>query len=329
MKKYRWIAIIAVLVLFIGGGGYLGAGYVIYNNLTPIQAKCSGENLLSEIVDNTPDNFRANYNDRTEIDATPYLMPDYEAVEFSARGDDVTIRGWFIPAATESEDVVIAIHGVTSCIKSSEVLLPAGMLYRNGYNVLLIDMRNHGESDIEDGRTSVGNREYKDVLGAYDWLLTQGFTSGNIGLFGTSLGGATVLNAFGQEQGIAAVWEDSTFADIHDILNDELERSNYPTFMVDAGILVTNLMGIDLLEFSPLESIGNHNNRPVFIVHGTGDTRIKVEYASQLFANAGENAKIWIIEGPDHLQGMYLFPEEYEQKLLDFFDAALRDDESS
>jgi uncharacterized protein len=327
MKKYRWLVIIGVLLLLIGGGGYFGAGYVIYSDLAPVQASCSGEFLPSEVVDNTPADFRANYYGRTEIDAEPYLMPEYQDVEFSARGDDLTIRGWFVP--NESEEVVILVHGLRSCRRNSEVLLPAGMLHRNGFNVLLIDMRNHGDSDIEDGRASAGNREYRDALGAYDWLLTQGFVSEKIGLIGVSLGGATSINAFAQEAGIAALWVDSTFADIGDVLSAELERNNYPTFFTSAGLTVSNLLGVNLTEFSPLESIGNNNNRPVFITHGTADERLSVDYAPQLLANAGDNAEMWIIEGMDHLQGMYVFPEEYEQNLIDFFGAALRDEESS
>lgn len=327
MKQYRWVAIIGVVLLLIGGG-YLGAGYLVYSNLTPVLPHCNDKDF-THVLDNTPDSFTADYYGITEIDAEPYLMPDYRDVEFSTRGDDLTIRGWFVSAATETEDVIIMVHGIGNCIKNSEVLLPAGMLYRNGYNVLLMDMRNHGESDIEDGRASAGNREHKDVLGAYDWLLTEGFTSENIGLLGVSLGAATSINAFGQEDGITALWADSSFADIRDVLDAELALNSYPAFMAGAGLTVSNLLGINLVEFSPLESISHNNNRPVFITHGTADKRLSAEYAPQLLENAGENAEMWIIEDMEHLQAMYVFAEEYEQNLVDFFDAALRAEESS
>ena len=45
------------------------------------------------------------------------------------------------------------------------MLTPAGMLWRNGFNVLLIDLRDTGDSTFQDGRSTIGNEEHRDVLG--------------------------------------------------------------------------------------------------------------------------------------------------------------------
>ena len=44
------------------------------------------------------------------------------------------------------------------------------MLHRAGFGVLLIDLRNHGASDIDNGRWAGGSKEFLDALGAWDWL---------------------------------------------------------------------------------------------------------------------------------------------------------------
>ena len=63
---------------------------------------------------------------------------------------------------------MILVHGLGGCKNAIDVLVPAGMLWRHGFSVLLIDLRNIGESDFVDGRSTAGNVEYQDVLGAWD-----------------------------------------------------------------------------------------------------------------------------------------------------------------
>ena len=69
--------------------------------------------------------------------------------------------------------VVIVTHGLNGCKCDPNALTVAGMLHRNGFNVLLYDMRNHGQSDIDNGRAAIGNKEFQDVLGAWDWLIAE------------------------------------------------------------------------------------------------------------------------------------------------------------
>ena len=97
---------------------------------------------------------------------------------------------------------MILVHGLGGCKNAIDVLVPAGMLWRNGFSVLMIDLRNIGESDFVDGRSTAGNVEYQDVLGAWDWLIAdKGYRPEQVGIFGESLGGATALFAFAAEPG--------------------------------------------------------------------------------------------------------------------------------
>ena len=69
---------------------------------------------------------------------------------------------------------VILSHGFGGCRKGANDLLAAGMLHRNGIAVLMIDLRDHGDSTKEDMRFAGGTEEYRDVLGAWDWLSGRG-----------------------------------------------------------------------------------------------------------------------------------------------------------
>ena len=111
---------------------------------------------------------------------------------------------------------VILVPGRGSCRHDPVLLLPAGMLHRNGFAVLLIDPRDRATRRSSTGATRGGTQEYPDVLGAWDWLRARGLPADRIGLLGESNGASTVVIAAGEEPGIAATWEDSGYSDTTD-----------------------------------------------------------------------------------------------------------------
>jgi fermentation-respiration switch protein FrsA (DUF1100 family) len=167
--------------------------------------------------------------------------------------------------------------------------------------------------------------EYKDVLGAFDWLREKGYAAENIGLLGISMGASTSMNAFGEEQDIAALWADSAFADIPTVLDDQLNMNRMPLFFAKAVLVVARLNGtnMDMDAISPIKSIQKLNGRPAMIVHGTKDEWVNVNSAYRLHDAAGKSAGLWIIDGTRHVEGMFVHPDEYQKRLIAFFEKAL------
>jgi dipeptidyl aminopeptidase/acylaminoacyl peptidase len=325
-KRTKIMSGVAAGVVLLSGGGYFGLGTVIYNQISQTAAHC-GSNVDDN--NNVPTEFT--YTER-ELDPAPYQMAAYEDVSFASRSSpNITIDAWFVPAPVEAPadaPVVILVHGLRSCKGSEHILTAAGMLHRNGFNTLLIDLRDHGDSTVEDGRFAGGTDEHLDVLGAWDWLVNErGFAPERIGLLGHSLGAATVMIATGQEARVAAVWEDSGFADINIAIEAELKRFNFPTFFASSASTMGQMIaGDNIGQFSPLQAAQNLNGRPIFITHGTADTRLSVQYAYDLAAavNAnGGSVEPWIIEGATHVEAIFLQPDEYERRMVEFFSAAL------
>ncbi|HEV8489269.1 MAG TPA: alpha/beta fold hydrolase [Candidatus Limnocylindrales bacterium] len=300
---------------------YAAASAIVWDRLTKVPGGCP-----ASIAANTPAAFAV--SGVADFDESPWLMPSPEDVSFPGRDPALTIRGWFIRAVDPAAPVVVLVHGHTACKRHHEVLLPAGMLHRNGYAVLLIDLRDHGDSTFEDGRYAGGTEEYRDVLAAWDWLRTaQGVPADRIGLLGVSLGAATVLIAAGEEAGVAATWEDSSYADIEVAIRAELTREHYPTFLERGGIFMARLLsGDDLAALSPIGGVRKMGSRPLFITHGTADQRLSVDYAHDLEAArraAGGTVESWMVDGAGHVQAMALHPAEYEDRLVDFFDRTI------
>ena len=309
---------VALVAVLLAATVYVVGGYIVFERSTGVAAHCGGQYAA-----NTPVSFTAE-----NLDTSPYLMPSYEAVSFPARDDPgVTISGWWVPGSATDAPTVIQIHGLGSCKRSPTVLLPAGMLHRHGYNVLLIDLRNEGDSTVTNGRFGGGVTEYKDALGAWDWVRSvKGIPAGHIGLAGMSMGAATALIAAGQESAVAAVWEDSSFADIEVAISDEVARNGFPTFLAPAAIFVGRLNGIDITSMGPLDAVARLNGRPIAIIHGTADTRMPVKHAQRLIQaveDAGGHPYVWLVDGVNHTRAVYEQPVEYERRLVDFFGPAI------
>lgn len=332
MKRRSRILIgVVVVFLLLIAVGYVAGGVIVYNKISVVEAQCK-HYQTDDWLQNTPKAFVATGAIDKVEDVTGYEMSAYQEVSFPSREDNVTIKAWYVPAQGVDETKapsVILVHGLNDCKRTPFILMPAGMLNKAGFNVMMIDLRNHGDSQVVDGHYGGGVVEYRDVLGAWDWLVnTKKFAPSTIGLFGTSLGAATVLIAVGEEPRVAAVWEDSSYSDINVTIDAELVRNNFPTALAGAGIFMGKLISNrDLTAKSPLAAMSKLNNRPLFITHGSADTRLSVQYAYDLAAAAkanGETIEPWIVEGSEHIRAMFNHTAEYEQKLVAFFKASLK-----
>ena len=310
----RYLIAVALAALVIAYGG---ASVLVYDKLSRVTAVCSGGRVdpASYTIPN--------------VDTTPYLLPEPTVLSFPARNDArVTIAAsWYPSPAGLDAPTVILSHGFTGCRFGPGDLLAAGMLHRHGIAILMIDLRNHGDSTMVDMRFAGGVVEFRDVLGAWDWLRAHGVAERRIGLLGFSLGAATTMIAMGQEPRIAAIWADSSYGDVGSAIRDELARNGYPTILQAGGVLAGKIIGgVDLESHSPLETTTLLNGRPIFLTHGLLDQRINVHYAYELAASVaahGEVAGLWIVPDAGHTEAIKLHPAEYEQRLSDFFLGAL------
>jgi dipeptidyl aminopeptidase/acylaminoacyl peptidase len=312
------VCITAVLIVI----GYIGLEYKIFTQLTKVDP-ASSINLP-----NTPERFKVRGGPFMEFDTRPYEMSHYENVRFPSRQTNVQLAGWYIKGEP-SAPVVLLTHGIRQCKSDSNVLTAAGMMHRNGFNILLIDLRNHGQSDVVSGRTGFGSTEYQDILGGWDWLIERKrFIPQQIGLYGVSMGAAATLITFAQEPRIASVFVDSPFFSVIEVLADELERYKLPRFLAPGAIWVGRFItGDNLLSHNPQEGLRKNNDRPIYMVHGTLDKCIDIHhhYEYELLAQQIK-AKVthWVVTDAGHGESEFVFPIQYEQRLVEFFQNTLR-----
>lgn len=318
MRKRMIIGVTSVLVLL--AVAYLAAGYLVYNQLGYVEHSCDRHRP------NRPDNF-TNISEWPAMDFPAYFMATYEEVRFLSRNPAWELSAWYV-AGDPNAPAVILVDGLGSCKYAQSVLVPAGMLSRNGFNVLLLDLHDTSDSTIDDGYSTIGTDEYLDVQGAWDWLITkQGFAPEQIGILGNSLGGAVTLYAFADEPRMAALFLNSPIANLPQVIREELVRVGYPSWLAPGGLLAARLLtGQNIVARSPLTEIQRVGDRPLFVTHSASDKRVAIHHSQQLEAAAkavGANATFWYVTGADHLRAPALYPQEFEAKLVGFFQGAL------
>jgi len=137
---------------------------------------------------------------------------EYENVEIKSF-DGTILKGWLIQADKEPIGSVIYIHGTYT--NKAFGLKRAQFLKEAGYNVLLVDLRYHGESGGE--FCTYGYLEKFDIS---DWIsfLLKRFPDVPVALFGVSLGGAIAIQTAGIDNRVSAIISEGSFANFSDLV---------------------------------------------------------------------------------------------------------------
>jgi uncharacterized protein len=327
----RTIRRVLVIILAVGLLTYGGLSWKVFDVVSQVDPHCGFAQGVQRFTGYTPASFGSfglPPQLASAVDLADYEMPVYQEVSLQSR-DGLRLAGWWIPGARPDAPVVIMAHGAGSCRRDPVILLPAGMLHRNGFAVLMVDLRNQGDSQVTDGRIAGGTKEYQDVLGAWDWVRARGIPATRIGLFGESNGALTVVIAAGVESQVTATWEDSGYADTWSAISEDVQHFGFPDQLVFGARLWGRLYGIDLDAHRPIDAVASIDNRALMIVQGTADLRVDpvnaLEFSAALDKVRGHPNPddLWLVDGAMHVQSAWLEPVQYEQHLVAFFGSAL------
>jgi alpha/beta superfamily hydrolase len=202
------------------------------------------------------------------------------------------------------------------------------MLAKGGFNVLLIDTRDTGESTCTDGRHSAGQEESDDFAAVADWLIAEkGVTANSLGMFGVS-GGAIASSLLpAKTENVSAFAMEGTIFDFNAAATKEVEFQGFPGFLWQLALVSAQLFhGVNLTETSVPDAIVAAGDRPMLILHGDADQRLDyqssvdfVEYAKSI----GADVTLETFSGADHTEGMLTETDRYAAALNSFFDGAL------
>jgi dipeptidyl aminopeptidase/acylaminoacyl peptidase len=248
-----------------------------------------------------------------------------ERVSFQAV-DGVDLVGWFVPGDGGGATIVIS-HGSQA---NGPITYPgSAFLNRAGYSVLVYDNRGNGHSGGD--ASTLGPREVRDLRGAVAYLQTRADVDAErIGAMGCSMGSATTIGAAAEDPAIKAAVAEAVYADARDLWDrfGYVSIRNTPIHWTWGPLLRLSVWmwtGEWVADFRPEALIGQISPRPVFIIHGEHDNgACTVSDARRLYAAANEPKELWIVPGAGHCGAHYAHTEEYERRVLAFFDRWLR-----
>lgn len=280
--------VVAFYGAFIAGFAWLNAGAMI----RPAQHRiCCG----------SPDDFGAKY----------------EPVKLVA-ADGARLAGWYIPS--QNRAAVILLHGYGG--DRLGTLVYAKMLYQHGYGVLLYDQRASGESEGE--TLSWGWRDVADVAAALAYLRERAEVEPDrLGVLGCSTGAEIAINAGAQFPELRAVIADAPYY--------ATARDAWPPYEVAdwLGWPVYPML-ITFMEWrsgasAPLslsEAVTRLSPRPLLLI-AAGREGYEQWQAQRFYKLAGAPKDYWVVPEASHCGGPSVQPEEYEKRIITFFDQAL------
>jgi len=236
--------------------------------------------------------------------------------------DGLIIRGWYLPS--QNKAAVILLHSVASNRLGTRDL--AFVFARHGYGILMIDLRAHGES--EGDLLTFGGDEYLDVSAGVDYLQTRpDVDAERIGVMGLSLGASVSILGAAQDIRLAAAVADAPGAVVFKDWPkpDTFYDSLYVPF---DKMFFFYLHRIDEVSepLAILDAVGMISPRPLFLIEETSaGSMLGPRSINQFYAAANEPKQMWIIPDTGHINGLNTHPQEYEEKVIGFFNRYLLD----
>ena len=336
MRKSIKIAAISAgaLVVALTAGG-LAIGDYVYTSGTAVPCGINTDDL-----DNSPEAFytstynsgpypSSSWNKWVGYDLSEWWLTGvpYDTVEIPV-AQDVTLEAWWITPLETNNKTVIVTHGIGTSRRDFNALLPAAMLVKSGFNVLLVDMRDTGGSTCTDGRHSAGQEESSDFAEVALWLKNQkGVPARSIGMFGVS-GGAIMTSLLpAKTENVSAFAMEGTIFDFSKAATAEVEFQGFPGFLWQFAEVSANLFhGVDLGETSTKTGIEKAGNRPMLILHGDQDERLDYQSSVDFYNYAksvGANIELETFVDANHTEGMLTETDRYAELLTVFFDRNL------
>lgn len=234
-----------------------------------------------------------------------------------ATSDGHDLGAWFAPGREELPSVVL-LHGNGG--KRQDLLDRAEVLAGEGYSVLPVTLRAHGDSsgDFND----FGYSARRDVVSAVEFL--EGRRPGRpVYVLGVSLGAAAATFA-SKELGsrVAGYLLEAPYRDLRSAVRNRTSAALPPglEWVAYQGlILVSPLVLPDLDAISPLEAIaGVPEHVPVLLIAGRLDEKATPEQVEALFDRVRSHAQYVVFENAGHVRYPQADPLLYRSTILGF-----------
>ncbi len=239
----------------------------------------------------------------------------HENVEFTT-ADGLELEGWYIPSRNGA--AVIAFPGRKGPQRK------ARMLARHGYGVLLFDRRGEGRSEGEPNSWGWGGDA--DIKAAIAYLQRRpDVDPDRIGGLGLSVGGELMIEAAAETDELAAVVSEGAGArsTAEDMQHDDPALAKWTLgFALSAAKTVAVAVSSNQAPPANLTDLAAKVEQPLLLIAAPNSPNGETLNRRYVKA-AGGSASLWEIPEARHMGGQSARPQEYERRVVGFFDTAL------
>jgi alpha-beta hydrolase superfamily lysophospholipase len=231
--------------------------------------------------------------------------------------DSILIKGWY-SKNDSAKACVVLFHGYSA--NKSYALREAEQFKSRGYNILLIDFRNHGESS--GSATSFGEKENEEVVAAFDYAKQQG--NQKIILYGISMGAVSVMKAVAQDKiQPTAIIADMPFGSLQDHFKSRAKSIGFPS--QPFAFLISTWIGIEQ-GYNPYTfktcNYAKDIHCPVLLQWGEKDIYVKKEEIQSIYnCLASTSKKLVVYPEANHESFLNVDPSTWQKEVQYFIDA--------
>ncbi len=234
----------------------------------------------------------------------------------------ITLHGMEFRNPENTNVWVIVLHGWTNAKR--EVSSYAMEHYKRGFNVLIPDLRGHGNSESK--YVTMG---WLDRLDVVDWTesIVKENPKAKIILHGVSMGAATTMMTTGEKlpENVVMAIEDCGFMGVKEIFTDRCKRKYHlpPKLVMPQASLVCKLVnGFFFGEASCIKQL-KKSKTPTLFLHGDKDDFVLLSNLEPVYNACAAEKEKYIIRGAEHALSSHWFHEEYWSVVNDFVDRHL------
>lgn len=261
--------------------------------------------------------------ERKAYDTLLYDQLDIEDLEITSE-DGLKLKGYFINKFPKSKKLMIIVHGYTS--NHYIGLQYLDIFFEEEFNVLMIDVRSHGNS--EGNYATYGYYEREDLNQWIDFMKDKLGSDIKIGLHGQSMGAATVLMYGGKyEDKVDFIIADCSYSSGKEILRYQFKQYKgtplYPLYWF-VNRRCKKLCKFDMNDISPIDDIRN-KKIPTMFIHGTGDDFVPCYMSEEMYKRKiGDKNKLVLIEGAAHVEAYPKDKIKYSKEVQNFIKEVLK-----
>ena len=306
-----WTAfkLVVVVSLVVGIGGFLlTRGYIV-------RGRCGDRQCLASMTESSA----VTENKLAEKENVKEWLKEVTREKLNMEADDEKILvARKIVTDENSKRWVVLLHGFGG---SMEDMYDVAMHYaKEGYNVLLPDLRANGES--EGSMIGMGWLDRLDVINWIDVLLKD-YPDAEIVIHGVDMGADTALMLAGEsvKSSIKAIVAEGAYDNAWNVVKEEykVRHEDWPTFpilnMINPVLKVWG--GYSLKEADAVKQV-KLTDIPILYIQGDGDTYATADMTKALDQATASTHEVFTITNAIHGNCRYADSDAYYNKTFEF-----------